>query len=125
MESDKKGFFQATQQLVEEYVKERLLLLKLQTAEKTARLVSILLAAFIFGLLSFFILLFLSLMAAYYFAGLTGNFYYGFGIIAAFYILLLTLAVYFRKRWLYKYFSDLVVRSFFENTDITDAKQDT
>lgn len=122
MEPDKIGFFKSVQQLVEEYVKERILLLKLQTAEKTARLLSVILAALIFGLLSFFILLFLSLMALYYFASLTGNLYYGFGIIVGFYVFLLILSVYFRKRF-YKYFSDMVVRLLFENTDITDAEE--
>ncbi|MEJ7735939.1 MAG: hypothetical protein WKF97_00820 [Chitinophagaceae bacterium] len=123
MEADKAGFFKATQQLAEEYVKERLLLLKLQTAEKTARLFAVVFAAFIFGFLSFFVLLFLSLMAVFYIAGLTGSIYYGLGIMTAFYSLLLFLCIYFRRQWLYKFFSDLVVRLFFENTEITNGKQ--
>ena len=124
METENKGFFESTRQLVEQYVKERLLLLKLQTAEKTARLVSLVFAAFIFTVFSFFILLFLSLMAGYYFTGLTGSIYYGFGIVTAFYVLLLTISYSFRRKWLYKYFSDLVIRQFFENTDVTDGKQE-
>ena len=123
MEPETKGFFEATRRLVEEYVKERVLLLKLQTAEKTARVVSFVFAACIFGLLSFFILFFLSLMVGYFFARLTGNIYYGFGIVTAIYVLLLVIFYSFRKKWLYKYFSDLVVKQFFENSDTADAKQ--
>lgn len=124
MEPETKGFFEAARRLVEEYVKERVLLLKLQTAEKTAKVVSLVLAACIFGMLSFFILFFLSLMAGYYFAGLTGNVYYGFGIVTAIYALLLVMFYSLRKKWLYKYFSDLVVKQFFENSDTADAKQE-
>jgi hypothetical protein len=61
MEEQKPGFFEETQELVEDYVSNRLQLLKLQTAEKSAKLISLLLTVLVMALLAFFILLFLSM----------------------------------------------------------------
>lgn len=119
MEADKQGFFKETQHLLEQYVKERLLLLKLETAEKAARLVAVFITGLIIALFSFLVLLFLSVMAGYFLAELTGSMYYGFGIVTAFYFILLALSVYFRKTVLYKYISDSMIRILFERTENT------
>jgi len=117
MPEDKKPFFEETQDLVEDYVKNRLELIKLQTAEKSARLITLLFAGLVIGLLSFFILLFVSIMAGYFFAEKTHSQFYGFGIVAAFYVLLLVAVIYMRKKFLDKYISDMVVRIFFDSND--------
>lgn len=117
MEPDKKGFFKDTQQLAEDYVRERFLLLKLEAAEKTAKLASILITGFIIILFSFFIILFLSIIGGYYLVELTGNWYLAFGIITFIYIVIVVLLISFRKAWLYKYISNSVIRIFFEQTD--------
>ncbi len=124
--SDKKNaFFEETQELVEDYVNNRLKLLKLQTAEKSSKLVTLIFAGLVIGLLAFFILLFLSIMAGYFFAELTHSQFYGFGIVAAFYILLLVAVIYMRKKFLDKYISDTVVKIFFDSNDDEDEAPTT
>lgn len=120
MPEEKQHFFEETQDLVEDYVRNRLQLFKLQTAEKSAKLVSLVFAGVVIGLLSFFILLFVSIMAGYYFSEKTGSQFYGFGIVAAFYILLLIVVIYLRKKFLDKYISDTVIKIFFDSNDDDD-----
>jgi len=126
MEEQKPGFFEETQELVEDYVGNRIQLLKLQAAEKSAKIVSLLLTVLVMALLCFFILLFLSMTAGYFLAQKTGSLFTGFGIVAIFYVLLLGVVLYLRKRFLDKYISDTVVRIFFDTTaedDITEEKK--
>jgi ABC-type glycerol-3-phosphate transport system permease component len=120
MEDKKPGFFEDTQDLLEAYISNRMQLIKMQTAEKSAKLVSLIFTGLVIVLLSFFILLFVSIMAGYFFAELTHSQFYGFGIVAAFYVILLGVVLYLRRRFLNKYISDLVVKIFFESTDEDD-----
>jgi hypothetical protein len=121
MQPDKQGFFKDTQQLAEEYIRERLLLLKLEAAEKSARLASVVFAGILIGVLATIVLLCISALACYLLQELTGSWYYGIGIVAAFYILLLVLLIVFRKSLFYKYVSDRVVRIFFEKTGYNES----
>ena len=114
MEREETSFFEESRQHLEGYIQDRLLLLKLQTAEKTARLAGVLFTGIVLALLSFFVLLFLSIMGGYFFASLTGSLYWGFGIIAFFYLLLLTLVVKFRKVLIEKWVADTIIKIFFE-----------
>lgn len=116
MEADK-SFFKESQQLIEEYIRERLLLLKLQTAERTAGIVSTLLVSLIIGLLSFLILFFISVTGAYFFIQLTGSWYLGLSIMVLIFAFVL-LVVYVKRKALNKYFSDMIVSLFF--SDSTD-----
>ncbi len=124
MEEQKPDFFEETQELVEDYVGNRLQLLKLQTAEKSAKLISLLLTVVVMAFLCFFILLFLSMTAGYFLAQKTGSLFTGFGIVAVFYVLLLAVVLYLRKRFLDKYISDTVVRIFFDTTAEHDSTEE-
>lgn len=123
METNKQGFFKETQHLVEEYISERLLLLKLQTAEKVANMAAVIFAAALIGVFVLIILLLISVMACYFFEELTGNWYYGIGIVALFYIIVAGFLIYFRRALLYKFVSDSVIKMFFEETDNFDDAQ--
>jgi hypothetical protein len=126
MEEQKKPFFEETQEMIEDYVGNRIQLLKLQTAEKSSKLVSLLLTVLVMALLCFFILLFLSITAGYFLAQKTGSLFTGFGIVAIFYVVLLVVILYLRKRFLDKYISDTVIKIFFDSTaddDDTDEKK--
>jgi len=114
MEQEETSFFEESRQHIEGYIQDRLLLLKLQTAEKTARLAGVLFTGIVLALLGFFVLLFLSIMGGYFFASLTGSLYLGFGIVAFFYLLLFTLTVIFRKVLVEKWVADTIVKIFFE-----------
>src|SRR5829696_3670874 len=116
--TDKQGFFKETLRLAEEYVDERLLLLKLQTAEKTAQLVSFILISFLVAIFAFMILLLLTVIAAHFLVEVTGNWYYGYGIIALVYVTIFLVLMYLRKSLLYRFLSDSVIRMLFEKTDI-------
>lgn len=121
MEEANDDFFTESKKELEQYVQDRILLLKLQASEKTARLVALLFSMLIIALLVFFILLFLSTMTGYYFAGITGSLYAGFGIVAAFYVCILILLIITRKRF-DKKIINAVIRIFFDKTDEDDEK---
>ena len=114
MKQEETSFFEESRQHLEGYIQDRLLLLKLQTAEKTARLSGVLFTGIVLALLSFFVLLFLSIMGGYFFASLTGSLYWGFVIIAFFYLILLSLVVKFRKVLIEKWVADTIIKIFFE-----------
>jgi polyferredoxin len=121
MDQEKKTFFEQTQDLTEDYIKNRLWLLRLQTAEKSARLVSLVLTGLVLGLLGFFVLLFLSIMAGYFFAQLTGSLFYGFGLVTLFYLLLVLILIKLRKKYLEKWITDRVIRIFFDSSETDDG----
>jgi hypothetical protein len=121
--TDKQGFFKETVRLAEEYVDERLLLLKLQTAEKTAQLVSFILISFLVAIFAFMILLLLTVIAAHFLVEVTGNWYYGYGIITLVYVTIFLVLMYLRKSLLYRFLSDSVIRMLFEKTDIQQENE--
>lgn len=125
METNKQGFFKETQLLAEEYIRERLLLLKLQTAEKVANMAAVIFAGAFIGVFLIVILLLVTVMACYFFEQLTGSWYYGIGIVISFYVILVGFLIYFRRALFYKFISDSVIKMFFEETDSMDDAQKT
>lgn len=109
-------FFTASKKQVQQYVQDRLLLMKLQAVEKTSQLAGKLFSALIIGVLAFFILLFLSIMAGYLFADLTGSLYIGFGIVAAVYIILLIVILTLRKTLIEKKVINEIIDTVFDKT---------
>jgi hypothetical protein len=128
MEQSKKGqkdhFFAETEELVETYIKDRLLLVRIEAAEKGAKLAAHFATGILLVLLSFFILLFLSIMAGYYFAEVTGSQFYGFGIIAGFYVLLLVILLVVRKRYIFPFLIDFVIKTLFDQVNDEDGQTD-
>ena len=121
VDKEKQTFFEETRNLVEEYVEDRLLLLKLQAGERTARVVSNLYIMFAIGLLLFIILLIITVIAGYFLAYLTGNFIVGFGIVAALYVVLIFVLYFMHKRFLQKRVMDSVVKLIFDKKDEPNA----
>jgi hypothetical protein len=111
-----KPFFAETKEEVENYLQNRLLLVKMQTAEKTAKLVAALSIGIVLGGLGFFMLFFLSIMAGYYFADLTNSLYIGFAIVTAAYLTLF-LVLYLLRKKIASGIIDTVIKIFFENDD--------
>jgi hypothetical protein len=110
------NFFADSKIAVEKYVEDRILLIRLQAAEKISKLSSAMFSGLLIAVLSFFIILFLSMMAAWYFGQLLENVFLGFGIISAFYILMLVLLLVFRKKLLEKSITNTVINIMFEQT---------
>jgi len=122
MVTEKKSFFEDTQDLLESYAANRLRLLKLQTAEKSSRVVTLMFTGLVIGLLSFFIFLFVSIMVALYFSEKWHSSFYGFGVVVLFYILLL-LTILALRAALDKYIFSKVINILFESNADDDEKQ--
>ena len=117
MEEIQPSFFKETRQQLEQYIKDRVLLLKLQMVEKVSQLTALLFTGLTLALLAFFILLFLSIMAGYFFADITGSLYIGFGIVSVVYIVLFITIIKLRKKVIEKFIVDAVIKIFMEKTD--------
>ena len=117
MEKEKTTYFEEIQQLASKYVEDRLLLIKLQAAEKAARLSSSIIKAVILAVISFFILLIISFLAGYYLSVATGSYLYGFGILACIYLALFFLVIYTHKKYFNKYITDKVIETIFSRED--------
>jgi len=122
MVTEKQSFFEDTQDLLESYAANRLRLLKLQTAEKSSRVVTLMFTGLVIGLLSFFIFLFVSIMVALYFSQKWHSSFYGFGVVVLFYILLL-LTILALRATLDKYIFSKVINILFESNADDDEKQ--
>ena len=121
MITEKQSFFEETQDLLESYAANRLRLFKLQTAEKSSRVVTLVFTGLVIGLLSFFILLFVSIMAGLYFSEKWHSSFYGFGVVVLFYILLL-LTILALRATLDKYIFSKVINILFESNADDDEK---
>jgi hypothetical protein len=110
-------YFDKTEALLRRYIGDRLLLFKLKATAQYARLASILFIGMAMLLLGFFMLLFLSIMAGYYFGELTGSLFYGFGIITLFYLILLVAILSTRKKYLQPYLTNMVIRMVFDKSE--------
>lgn len=119
-EEQETSFFKESRQQLEQYVQDRVLLLKLQMVEKVSQLIALIFTGLTLALLAFFVLLFLSIMAGYYFASITGSLYIGFGIVSLFYISIFVLIISFKKRVIEKYIIDAVIKIFMDKTDSDD-----
>ena len=119
------NFFVASKIALEKYIEDRILLLKLQSAGKIAKLTSLMFIGFIIMNISFFIVLFLGIMAGYYFASVTGSLYWGFGIVAAIYIFILIALVLFGKNSLSKAIANLVIKILLDQKNEDDDKINT
>lgn len=117
-----KGFFRQLKTQFEDYLNDRLLLLKLEAAEKTARLVAALATGLIIGLLFFFVLLFISLMAGYFFSQLTGSLFTGYAIVAGIYLVALVLLILFGRKRISASIINFVIRILFA---ADNEKEDT
>ncbi len=108
-------YFDETYELVKKYTEERLLLLKIQAAKKTAKITSKVIFIFIAAILMFFVVMFLGLMLSYYFAEKLNSNFYGFSIVAGMYFTLLLLFIILYKAYFSGRIMDMVADIFFEN----------
>jgi hypothetical protein len=124
MENQSEDYFDETYELVKKYTEERLLLLKIQTAKKTAKITSKVIFIFIAAILLFFVILFLGLMLSYYFAEKLHSNFYGFSIVAGMYFTLLLAFIIIFKTYFSGKIMDMVTGIFFENDPNTPDDDD-
>ena len=115
--STQEGYFEESKKKIEEYVQDRLLLLKLEAVEKTSRLIATMFSGLLIAMFAFLIVLFISLMAGYLFGDLIHHIYWGFGIVAGLYIILLIGIIASRKRVIEKRVINMVIDIFFEKNN--------
>jgi hypothetical protein len=121
---EKEGFFSESKKLLEQYIQDRILLLKLEVS-KTAATASasiangVLLA--LFGLLA---LIFVSITLGFVFTRITGSFIWGFGIVSAIYIALIITVIVARK-WLTKKVANAVISSIYSKKKEEKIKDDS
>ena len=116
MQDQEKDFFEETHAIFTNYVDDRLLLIKIRTAKKSGRLISVLVSILIASFFFFFLSLFLSIMAGFYFAQLVGSNVVGFSIVAGIYAFLLLLFLALRKQIVFKPITNLIIKIFFEKS---------
>lgn len=95
---ENREYFTKLKEQLSDYVEDRLLLLKLQSADKIAVIVAGLSMGAVAAFCIFFVLLFISLAVALQLSTYFNSFLWGFGVVAIFYTLIvLVLLVFFRK----------------------------
>lgn len=114
---EKEGFFVETKEMVEEYVEDRLLLLKLQTTEKAAQASSFIFIALAVSFISLILMMIISFIIGYYLSQAVGSYPAGFGILAGIYILLIFLLLYLNKKFIAKKIADTVVKFSFDQKE--------
>ncbi len=112
----KDTFFTDTRKKVQDYVGQRLLLFRLQVIEKVSGAVAGIVTGIIAAVLALFALLFLSIMAGYYFSALTDSHIWGFGIVAGIYLLLLVIVLALSKSLLRKSIINKMIHNLLDKT---------
>jgi hypothetical protein len=121
MQNPEDHYFENTFNLIKKYSDDRLLLIKIQATKKTGKLISKLIFISITSLLFFFMLLFLSFMTAYYFAEITGSLFYGFGIVAAIYLIVIFIFILLFKNYISVKVMDMVTNIFFDPNEQSES----
>ena len=126
MENNTNTYFDETYDLVKKYTDDRLLLLKIQSAKKTAKITSKVIYIFIASFLLFFMFMFLGFMLAYFFAEKFNSNFYGFSVVAGIYLLSFLLFTAIYKSYFSGKIKDMVTGVFFENDpyDIDEDNED-
>jgi len=108
--------FDSVKAQAEQYVDDRITLIKLQVVEKSSRLFAKLFTGFVMIVVAFCIVVFLSIMAGDWFAALLGSQFKGFAIIAGVYILLLLFILTRGRRLVGRFLTNKIIQLFFDKT---------
>ena len=114
---EKEGFFVQIKDILEEYVDDRLLLLRLQATEKIAKASAAAFIAIAVIFISLVLFMIISFIAGYFLSKAVDSYPGGFGILAGIYILLIFLLLYLHKKYTAKIVSDKVVKFSFETKE--------
>jgi len=102
---------------VKEYVDNRLASVKFSTAEKSSAVIANILAKSISLLIFFFVIGFASFALAYVLAKITGEYYWGFFIVAGIYLLIALLVWALKEKILRLPIMNAMLRQFFKNEE--------
>jgi putative superfamily III holin-X len=105
-------FFKDTKQKLQQYVQQRILLLRLQATEKVSRFASAVITSVLILVVGLFLLVFASITAGLWLASITGSLVSGFGIVALFYFVVFLFIIIFLKKMLQNLFINKLIRLF-------------
>ncbi|MFY7900016.1 MAG: phage holin family protein [Chitinophagaceae bacterium] len=114
--TEQNTFFSESKEQLEGYVKQRLQLFKMQLVEKMSQLIALLFTSLILALLGFFILLFFSIMAGYFFANIFESLYIGFAIVASFYVIITAILFRIKNTVIEPLIANVIVKKFFDKS---------
>ncbi len=114
--TDSNPFFNESKKEIESYLENRALLIKMQAISTSSRLVAKLVVGMVLGLLGFCLIFFLSIMAGYFFADLTGSLYIGYGIVVLVYLIFFLL-VYWKRKKIGSSISDSIIQILFNKDE--------
>lgn len=121
----KENFFVESKKLLEQYIQDRVLLIKLQASKTAANTTAGLVNGVLLAVFGLFALIFVSITLGFVFSKLTGSFIWGFAIVSAIYIALIVTVIVSRK-WLTKKVANAVISSIYskkkaEKEDVSHA----
>jgi hypothetical protein len=108
----KENFFVESKKLLENYVKDRILLIKLEASRSAANATAGIVNGVLLAVFGLFALIFVSITLGFVFSKLTGSFIWGFGIVSAIYIALIVTVI-IAKKWLSKKVANAVISSIY------------
>ena len=108
MEEHPNNFFKDYRDKIENYVEDRILLLRLRSVRKISTLIVQMVGAAFLAILSCFIILFVSIMLGFFLGRILDSYYLGFGIITLLFILTFIFSIVFRKRLMKKVISGII-----------------
>lgn len=114
---EKDGFFVQVKEMVEDYVDDRVLLLKLQATEKAAKASSTIFLGIVIAFMSLILWMIISFIAGYYLSQAVNSYPGGFAILAAIYILLIFAFLYIHKKFTSKKIIDSIVKFSFDTKE--------
>ncbi len=119
-EEKKENFFVETKKLLEGYVKDRILLVKLEASKTAANATAGAVNGVLLAVFGLFALIFLSITLGFVFSELTGSFIWGFAIVTAIYVALIVTIILARK-WVTKKVANAVIAAIYsKKKDLND-----
>ena len=86
------------------------MLIQLQAADKASRIASALIATVLLIVIGLFVLIFASVTAGYWLAGLTGSLSAGFGIVTLFYLVVFLFVMFVLRKIVRNFFIDKFIK---------------
>ena len=102
---------------LETQIEARLKLLQLETTEKIAKVIGIITVVMLAGLLILLIILCVSMMAGFYFSQVFNNFFYGFSVVAGFYLVSFLVLIAWGQKKLAIFVANKIIQLIFDDKD--------
>lgn len=106
---EEQNFFTDTKIKLQQYIQQRILLLKLEFTEKASHIASALISVTLLTIVLLFMLLFASVTAGFWLTSITGSFIAGFGIVALFYLFVFLFIIIFLRKMLRNLFINKII----------------